>query len=187
MSLNATTLSGAVTADQTKINLASGTGAAVGKFLRTDSEVMLVQGIDNSPLLDVARGQRGTSAVAHATGARAVLGLGSDFPVIPEPRTYSYGAAGALTVAPGVAILKSGAASAMTLRDPLANEEGLEITIIAADAQAYTVSNAAGSGFNGGGAGGDVGTFGGAIGDNFVIRVTNGIWDVVTSKNVTLG
>lgn len=182
MSLNATTLSGAISADATQVTLASGTGAAVGKFLKVDSEMLLVQNIDNSPVLKVMRGVAGTAAVAHATDAIAVLGLGSDFPPIPAPRQYTYDAAGAITVAPGLHVLNSGAADAMTLDDPSLGDDGMELSIVAATAHAYTVAGT----FNAGGGGADLETLGGAVGDGFTVVARGGKWLVVSSKNATI-
>lgn len=185
MSLNNTTLSGAIAAGDVYLTLASGTGAAVGKFLKVDDEFMAIQSIDNSPTLKVARGQNGTLAVDHATGATVAMGLGSDFPPIPAARQYTYGAAGAIAVAPGVHILQTGAGSAMTLADPTGDQDGIELAFQAADAHAYTVTNT--TGFNGGGTGSDVATFGGAKGDSFAVRAVNRQWLVTSLHNVTLG
>lgn len=84
-------------------------------------------------------------------------------------------------------ITKAGVA-AMTLADPTAGvHDGLLLSFISATAQAHTLSNAAGSGFNAGGAGSDIGTFGGAIGDGIVLEAYNGKWLVRSKTNVTLG
>ena len=86
-----------------------------------------------------------------------------------------------------IAITKAGVC-ALTLADPTAGtHNGLRLTIIATTAHAHTVSNAAGSGFNGAGAAGDVATFGGAIGDNMVVEAYQGKWYAVSLRNVTLG
>lgn len=94
---------------------------------------------------------------------------------------------GAITIAPGVAHISKGSAAALTLADPAASDEGTVIIITAETAFAHTVSNAAGSGFNAGGAASDVATFGGAIGDSIVIIAINGKWNVLSLRNVTLG
>ena len=84
-------------------------------------------------------------------------------------------------------ITKAGVA-AMTLADPTATtHDGLTLTFIAGTANAHTLDNSAGSGFNGAGAGSDVGTFGGAKGDNIVIMAYGGDWLKVSAVNVTLG
>lgn len=83
------------------------------------------------------------------------------------------------------AITKAGVA-AMTLAAPTADvHDGVTLTFISATAQAHTLTNAS-PGFNGAGAGGDVGTFGGAIGDNIVVVAHNAVWLVVSKVNVTL-
>lgn len=81
---------------------------------------------------------------------------------------------------------KAGVA-AMTIVDPTATtHDGVRLTFVATTANANTLSNAAGSGFNAGGAGSDVATFGGAIGDLIVIEAYQGKWYVIDKTNVTL-
>lgn len=83
-------------------------------------------------------------------------------------------------------ITKAGVA-AMTLVDPTATtHDGLTLTFISVTANAHTLSNAAGSGFNAGGAGADVGTWGGAKGDGIQITAYQGDWYVNYLRNVTL-
>jgi hypothetical protein len=96
-----------------------------------------------------------------------------------------YTAAGAITIAPGVATVTGAGALAMTLAAPPAALDGLTLTIIAGSAHAHTVTYS--TGFNGGGASLDVGTFGGAIGDNMIIVARGGTWYVIALRNVTLG
>ena len=87
-------------------------------------------------------------------------------------------------------LTKAGVA-AMTLVDPTATtHDGITLTFISTTAQAHTISNAAGSGFfSSGGAGKDVATFGGAIGDGFAITAYQGKWyvDPRGVTNITLG
>ena len=202
MSLTSTTLNGAITASATQIRLTSGTGVTVGMLAQIDNEMLLVTNIDLSPTFSVVRGKIGTLAAAHNTLTPVVFGIPSDFQqsvvpgslaALPTLPVVAYGAAGAITVpiVDTYVSLKSGASSAMTLNDPAADNNALVI-IQAADAKAYTVdngstNNTSGSGFNGGGTASDVGTFGGAIGDSFIIRANNGKWLVVNLRNVTLG
>jgi hypothetical protein len=81
---------------------------------------------------------------------------------------------------------KAGVA-AMTIANPTATtHDGLRLTFIATTAQANTLSNAGGGGFNDGGTASDIGTFGGAKGDNIVIEAYQGKWYVVSKVNVTL-
>lgn len=100
---------------------------------------------------------------------------------------FIYTANGALTVASGVHFLnKAGSAAVMTLAAPVAaDDDGLTMIIMAQTAFAHTVTNTS-PGFNNGGAASDVGTYGGAVGDNFVIIARNGIWHVQSLRNVTL-
>lgn len=183
MSTNATTLNGGISASDTLVRLTSGTGAAIGKKLRVDDEFMDVVNVDASPVVQVARGVQ-SEARSHATLAQAVLGDPSDFPTPKAPGKYTYSGAGALDPKPGTHILKEAAASAMTLRDPVAADEGTEMLVVADAAQAYTLTNT--TGFNGGGAGADVLTFGGAVGDNVRVKCVNGRWMVIATRNVTL-
>jgi len=86
-------------------------------------------------------------------------------------------------------ITKSSAAAAMTIVDPTATtHDGVELTFIAATAQAHTLDNSAGSGFfSSGGSSKDVATFGGAIGDRLTIVAYQGKWYIKDSLNITLG
>ena len=202
MALSSTTLNGAITATAKQIKLTSGSNITVGMFLQIDNESLGVVDISQSPTFTVTRGQLGSVAAAHGTLSVVVFGVPGDFQQSTNPPAYiprgvreqvSYGAAGVIAV-PTVDTyisLKSGASSAMTLNDPAPDNDAYVI-IQAADAKAYTVdngstNNASGSGFNGGGTPSDVGTFGGAIGDNFVIQANAGKWLVITLRNVTLG
>lgn len=82
---------------------------------------------------------------------------------------------GAITIKSGVVMLTKAGVAAMTLAAPTAGtDDGKELTIIAATAQAHTVT--IGGGLNGAGAGADVGTFGGAVGDRFSVVAYNGAW-----------
>jgi hypothetical protein len=98
---------------------------------------------------------------------------------------FYYTAAGAITIARGTHRLKAGSGAAMTLANPTADDEGKVMRLQAADAQAYTVTVT--GGFAGGGAGVDVATFGGAIGDGMTVVAVNLLWHIVATKNITLG
>jgi hypothetical protein len=94
--------------------------------------------------------------------------------------SQKYTAVGA--IAPkGLAVLKTGAASAMTLAAPAADFD--ELTIVSADGEAYTVTTAANL-INGAD---DTLTFGGAIGDSISLAGLGGKWIVNgTPSGVTL-
>ena len=78
---------------------------------------------------------------------------------------------------------------ALTLADPTATtHDGTRLTFMSTTANAHTVSNAAGSGFNGAGSGSDVATFGAAVGNNLTVEAYQGKWYVIgTSVGITLG
>lgn len=84
----------------------------------------------------------------------------------------------------GFVFIGGGSATTITLPDP--TKDGIVYEFIATTAQAHIVTNASGSGFNGAGAGSDVGTFGGAIADRLRIVSYNGAWYVSNNVNVTL-
>jgi hypothetical protein len=109
---------------------------------------------------------------------------------VAAPVITEYAASGAIalpTAALSVVNLTKAGVAAMTLANPTSAQEGCILVINTETAQAHTVDNSAGAGFNAGGAGADVGTFGGAKGDGFVLIALNNVWNVVVSKNVTLG
>jgi len=134
-----------------------------------------------------------TGAFSGAIEATAITGSGIVQGSQLKAREYVVAAtaSGAVTIpaySQTVVITKSSAPAALTIADPT-NEthDGVMLTFISATAKAHTLDNSAGSGFNGGGAGVDVATFGGAIGDNLTIAGYGGKWFVVGSVNVTLG
>lgn len=96
----------------------------------------------------------------------------------------TYTADGALTVAHALHKIGKASAAAMTLSNPTSFEEGYVMHIRATTAFAHTVTLS--GGFAGAGAGADVATFGGAVGDGFAIIAVNLLWHVVALTNVTL-
>lgn len=85
-----------------------------------------------------------------------------------------------------VVLARAGAADAATLAAPTAgSDDGKQLVVVAGTAQAHTVTQTT-PGFNGAGAGGDVATFGGAIGDCMTLVAYNGNWLVKSLRNVTL-
>jgi hypothetical protein len=97
------------------------------------------------------------------------------------------GASGAVVIKAGTVFITKAGVAALTIVDPTSGvHDGVEMTFISTTAQAHTLSNAAGSGFNAGGAGTDVGTFGGAKGDGITIIAYAGVWYVKDKTNVTL-
>lgn len=97
------------------------------------------------------------------------------------------GADGAVTQKSGVVGVTKAGVCAMTIADPTdTTDDGKILFVVALTANEHTLSNAAGSGFNSGGASSDVGTFGGAIGDNIMLLAAGGKWIVISSVNVSL-
>jgi hypothetical protein len=84
-----------------------------------------------------------------------------------------YTAAGAIGIAKGQALLMAGSAAAMTLVAPTAvTHDGLQLTIVALDAYAYTVTTPA-SAINGAK---HIATWTAAIGNNINLIAFNGVW-----------
>lgn len=96
----------------------------------------------------------------------------------------TYTALGAITIQPGVTFI-NGTTLAMTLANPTVDQNGTIMMIISTNASAQTVTYTAG--FGGGTTARDVATFGGAVNDNMVIIAFNGVWWVLSTRNVTLG
>lgn len=93
---------------------------------------------------------------------------------------------GAITIRNGIVTITKATAAALTLAAPTATtHDGYVLYIDSTTAAAHTVTIA--NGLRGAGAGADVGTFGGAIGDGIVLYAYNGAWYPVpgTNTNVT--
>lgn len=94
---------------------------------------------------------------------------------------------GPITVKNGVAWLAKDPAGvvAATLADPTAGTDDFKVlTIIAGTAHAHTVTCA--SGFGGAGAGEDVATFSGVVGDTLTVMAYGGKWYVIGMHQVTI-
>ena len=92
---------------------------------------------------------------------------------------------GAITIENSTVVITKGTAAALTLGIPTTAQNGTTIKVISSTAAAHTVT-AATIGFNAANTSGDVGTFGGAIGDGFSFVAYGGEWLVLTNTNVTL-
>lgn len=92
---------------------------------------------------------------------------------------------GAVTIKTGIVQITKAGVCAMTLAAPTAAQEGTVIVFDSATAQAHTLTITAG--LRGAGAGADVGTWGGAIGDGITLYAYNLFWWPVpgTALNVT--
>lgn len=80
--------------------------------------------------------------------------------------------------------ITKGTACALTMTTPTTAQDGTRIRFISTTAAAHTVTHGT-VGFNGGGSGKDVGTFGGAIGDGFECIAYGGVWYTTHITNVT--
>lgn len=93
--------------------------------------------------------------------------------------------AGAIAIKPGLVMLNTGTAGAMTLALPTAGlpsaggNDGQELSIVAEDAEAYTVTTPS-DGINGVH---HVATFGGAAGDSIRLVAYDGSWWVADGLN----
>ncbi len=115
--------------------------------------------------------------------------------LLPRPHAPLNGAIVTVTADGAIAIppdaittynITKGGAAAMTIVDPAAGDDGKVLRFVSSTAQAHTLSNGAGSGFNAGGAGSDVGTFAAAIGNGITIQAFGTKWLVIANTNVTL-
>lgn len=189
MALTRTTLAAAMGGSDTVANVTAIAGFTVGDHLRLDDEFVLVQSILGTRV-GIERGQCGTVATGHAALCPAIVGHPEDFPPVPAPRTYTYTANATATIAPGLHRIYAtgGAATTITLPDPTVGQDGLVLTFMCMDAVAHVVDNnlGGGSGFNAGGAGADVCTFGAAIGNSITLVADNGNWNVLANTGGVL-
>ncbi len=81
-------------------------------------------------------------------------------------------------------IITKSTACAITMTTPTTAQNGTRIRFISTTAAAHTVTHGT-VGFNNGGAGGDVGTFGAAIGNGFEVIAYGGVWWTTWIVNVT--
>lgn len=93
---------------------------------------------------------------------------------------------GAITIKEGIAAVTKAGVCAMTLAAPSVGlDDGKVLWVDSQTANAHTLTIA--NGLRGAGAGADVGTFGGAIGDGIGLYAYNGAWYPIpgTNTNVT--
>jgi len=194
MALTQATLSSANAIDDSKLVVSASTGFAIGYKVRIDGEVYQVSKgyVAGSTTVPVLRGQEGTVASAHPSGAKVLVGAASDtewgtmpagapviYPVAGKAVvTASYSASGAITLPqPGsdvIAYLNGTSVLAMTIADPGKALDGSKLSIRANGAAAHTLTFA--SGLSGAGSNYDVITMNGTgpISVDFV--AVNGLW-----------
>lgn len=196
MALTTTTISAAVSADALIIPVTSATGFAAGNFVRVDNEFMQVVSISGTNISVRSRGDFGSAAVAHNILAVCTTGLSSDLPNFPMGQSsqvdpmgqtiVSYSVSGAIAIPDQntLVILNKAGVAAMTLADPSKAQDGLQLTILSATANAHTVTYTAG--FYGDTTSSDVATFAAKVGASMTIVARGGVWGVVSLANVTL-
>lgn len=165
MALTNTTLNGAITADALLIRLTSGTGAGKGKYLKIGDEFLLQTADADSAsttLIPVKRGQNGSVAKAHPTGAVVNIGTASNvagnpdfggnqidvqssYPLAGRLKTVtSYSVAGAIALpspgSDGVAVLNGTGTEAYSVAAPTKDMDGNELTIVCGGAGAKTIT-----------------------------------------------
>jgi hypothetical protein len=209
MTIVATTLSGAITSQQTSFGVASATGIAAPNFqtgsgitlLYIDQEQILVIALAGTVVSNCVRGYNGTPAQAHASGSQVQVGLLTDF-ATPQAlfggpsiqalnviaamnrpaTTFLSGLADAIPAGvPGFYVIKSAAADLMTLAAPTAAQEGNIIEIWSDAAFAHTIT--ATSLLAGGTALKTTATFPAFRGAGIVLRVCNLVYHVLSSGN----
>lgn len=195
MALTTTTLAAALTAGASKMLVASATGIAAGDQGRVGDEIVQVTKgyVTGSTTVPILRGQSGTVAQAHPSGANVTHGTAQEFgdpspqvvpgyPLAGRARTMtSYSAAGAIALpSPGsdaVAVINGTSALAMTLANPTKDQDGDILVIIGNGKSASTITYTAG--FGNAGSGYDVITLqtGGQVG--LILMACNGIWVIL--------
>jgi len=168
MALANTTLSAACAVSDKQILVAASTGFAVGNYIRVDDETMkITKGyVAASLTVPVLRGQDGTIAVAHASGAQVTDGAATDYTQTGAPQTVdafpiagrarvinSYSADGAIALPPAgadaLAVISGTAHTGMTLAVPTKDLNGCKLTILNLTAAAHVVTVAGGVGGSG--------------------------------------
>lgn len=196
MALVTTTISAAVGANDLVIPVTSATGMSAGNFLKIDNEMMQIVSVSGTSISVRSRGDQGSAAVAHNILALCTSGLLSDLagnPFSQAPNvdaqlknivTYSVSGAIAIPNQNSIIVLDKAGVAAMTLAGPAADQDGLEVTILSATAQAHTVTYTAG--FYGDTTSSDVATFAAKAGASMTIIARGGTWGVKSLANVTL-
>jgi hypothetical protein len=128
--------------------------------------------------LDVTSGAATFGGTVEVTGVTTVNELVENY-------TEASGD-GAITARSGTVYITKAGVAVLTLADPVAGDSGKVLRIVAQTANAHTIDNSAGSGFNGAGAGGDFATLGGAIGDGLLLRAVETVWMIDSNINAVL-
>lgn len=194
MSLVRTTLSSACAESDGKIVVASATGIAAGYKIRLDEETLQVAKayVAGSTTVPVLRGQEGTTATAHPSGAGVVVGAAADFQQTEAPQTaapyliagrpreiLSYSADGAIALpkagADMVAVINGTVAiTGLTVAAPTKDLDGSVLTIVSNGKAAHVVTFATALGD--GGSNLDVATFAAGGQQSIQLMAMNSVW-----------
>lgn len=211
MAITATTLAGAVGANDTFINVASATGITAPNFqtasgityLKIDEEYLLVSAAPNGTAIPVIRGQSGSGAVAHVVNTTVSIGLPSDFPP-QQSKVNTIEAANAIlggmnltavllngttdAIPAGVAasyVIKTGSADSATLGLPTLAQEGNIIAIQSDTAFAHVVTLPSAAYCHGLTAVHTIATFANLAGAGMILRCVNLRYHVLSQLGVT--
>ncbi len=166
MALVNAVLTAACGVSDSKIAVDAATGFAIGNSVRIgDEELKVTKGyVAASLIVPVLRGQNGSVAVAHASGAQVTVGAAVDWSQTGAPQTVTsypiagravvvseYSADGAIALPPAgadaFAVLIGTAHTGMTLANPTKDLNFSRLTILDLTAAAHVVAIA--SGING--------------------------------------
>ena len=190
-----TTLASSCATTSRTITVTSATGAAVGMLVKMEHEFSTVSSINGTVITLGPRGINGSIVAPHNALSTVEIGLISEFTFIepsgsdkPIPFYTNgliyYGGAGAISIPSKSSqiFLNGTGADAMTLVAPGTDIDGLQLTITAAAAHAYTVTTPTSTGFKNTTG---TATFGGAIGDSMTIVACKALWLPVATVNCT--
>lgn len=157
------------------------TSNCVSATTSTGATALVASTTTPTPWVDIAHGD-----IYYCAGTQWVQTVRNGFPLGMDGATHAflYTVAGALFPVPGIHSIGTGGALAMTLAPPTKDRDGMIMIITASTAQAHTVTYTAG--FSQSTTSSDVATFGGAVNDGMVIVAVGGVWQVISTRNVTI-
>jgi hypothetical protein len=197
MALTQATLSAAIALGDSSMTVSASTGFAAGRPVRIDGEMFQVSKgyVSGSTVVPFLRGQQGTVATVHPSGAKVLVGAGTDsewgsiapgnlvaYPIAGKAvAVLSYTAAGAITLPdPGsdmIAYLNGTSVLAMTIADPGKALDGSKLSIRANGVAAHTLTFA--SGLSGAGGSYDVVTINATAPTSMDFVAVNGLWQAL--------
>lgn len=178
------------TATDAEINTLAGVaaGTATGSkavVLAANKSIATLGAVTMGALTATTGTFSGAVAGTTVTGS----GIGTFSQIKAREFVLAVGADGAITIpafSQVIAFTKAGACT-VTLADPTATtHDGVLLIFVNTTAQANVIDNSAGSGFNAGGAGSDIGTSTAAIGNYLKVLAYQGKWYVVGNVGYTL-